>query len=180
LQSLGQLAPEVSAPKLKSPISFSGNLTATNYLAPDGSATTGADSSRKLKGPVSRNLRCNAKKWSCWPCAPRCGGWIEILREIHRYRFAKRGRLFGSDVELMIVYGAAMSYYGFRKPVRALPISRYLEMPRETVLRHMGRLVALGLFERAEDQTFVPTKELRGVEIDWALRLLRQGTAGLL
>ena len=83
---------------------------------------------------------------------------IEILREIHRYRFAKRGRRFGSDVELMIVYGAAMSYYGFRKPVRALPISRYLEMPRETVRRHMARLVALGLLERAADQTFAPTK----------------------
>ena len=52
--------------------------------------------------------------------------------------------------------------------------------PRETVRRHMGRLVALGLFERAEDQTFVPTKELREVEIERALRLLRQGTAGLL
>ena len=51
---------------------------------------------------------------------------------------------------------------------------------RETVRRHMGRLVALGLFERAEDQTFVPTKQLREVEIDRALRLLRQGTAGLL
>src|SRR6516165_10872059 len=46
--------------------------------------------------------------------------------------------------------------------------------------RHMGRLVALGLFERAEDQTFVPSKELRQVEIERALRLLRQGTAGLL
>ena len=86
---------------------------------------------------------------------------IEILREIHRYRFAKRGRRFGSDVELMIVYGAAILYYGFRTPVRALPISRYLEMPRETVRRHMGRLVALGLFERAEDQSFVPTKHTR-------------------
>jgi len=20
-------------------------------------------------------LSCNVKKWSCWPCAPRCGGW---------------------------------------------------------------------------------------------------------
>src|SRR6516225_6442168 len=89
---------------------------------------------------------------------------IELLREIHRYRFAKRGRRFGSDVELMIVYGAAMFYYGYRKTVR----------------RHMGRLVALGLFERAEDQTFVPTKDLHKVEIDRALRLLRQGTAGLL
>ena len=105
---------------------------------------------------------------------------IEILREIHRYRFAKRGRRFGSDVELMIVYGAAMSYYGFGTPVRALPISRYLEMPRETVRRHLGRLVALGLFERAENQTFVPTKELQRIEIERALRLLRQGTAGLL
>ena len=102
---------------------------------------------------------------------------IEILREIHRYRFAKRGRRFGSDVELMIVYGAAMSYYGFGTPVRALPISRYLEMPRETVRRHLGRF---GLFERAENQTFVPTKELRRIEIERALRLLRQGTAGLL
>jgi hypothetical protein len=105
---------------------------------------------------------------------------IEILREIHRYRFAKRGRRFGSDVELMIVYGAAMLYYGSRTPVRALPISRHLEMPRETVRRHMGQLVALGLFERAEDQSFVPTKELRKVEIERALRLLRHGTAGLL
>ena len=52
--------------------------------------------------------------------------------------------------------------------------------PRETVRRHMGRLVALGLIERAEDQTFVPTEELREVEIERALRLLRQGTAGLL
>src|SRR5262249_7890182 len=50
--------------------------------------------------------------------------------------------------------------------VRALPISRYLEMPRETVRRHIGRLVALGLFERAEDQTLVPTKQLREVEIE--------------
>jgi hypothetical protein len=62
---------------------------------------------------------------------------IEILREIHRYRFAKRGRRFGSDVELMIVYGAAMLYYGSRMPVRALPISRFLEMPRETVRRQV-------------------------------------------
>ena len=44
----------------------------------------------------------------------------------------------------------------------------------------MGQLVALGLFERAEDQTFVPTKQLREVEIERALRLLRLGTAGLL
>ena len=105
---------------------------------------------------------------------------IELLREIHRYRFAKRGRRFGSDVELMIVYGAAMLNYGFGTPVRALPISRYLEMPRETVRRHFGRLVELGLFERAENQSFVPTKELRKVEIERALRLLRHGTAGLL
>ena len=62
---------------------------------------------------------------------------IEILR---RYRFAKRGRRFGSDVELMIVYGAAIAHYGFGTPVRALPISCYLEMPRETVrLRSSGR-----------------------------------------
>jgi hypothetical protein len=88
--------------------------------------------------------------------------------------------LVGSDVELMIVYGAAIAHYGFGTPVRALAISRYLEMPRKTVRRHMGRLVALGLFERAEDQTFVPSKELRQVEIERALRLLRQGTAGLL
>jgi hypothetical protein len=45
---------------------------------------------------------------------------------------------------------------------------------------HMGRLVTLGLFERAENQTFVSTKQLREGEIDRALRLLRQGTAGLL
>jgi hypothetical protein len=83
-------------------------------------------------------------------------------------------------VELMIVYGAAMLYYGFGTPVLALPISRYLEMPRETVRRHMGRLVALGLFERAEDQSFLPTRALVKIKIERALLLLRQGTAGLL
>ena len=56
-----------------------------------------------------------------------------------------------------------MAHYGFGTPVRALPISRYLEMPRETVRRHMGRLVTLGLFERAKDQTFVPTND--GAEV---------------
>ena len=105
---------------------------------------------------------------------------IELLREIHRYRFAKRGRRFGSDVELMIVYGAAMAFYGSGSPVRALPISRYLEMPRETTRRYMGQLVALGLFEQAKDQSFVPTEELQKVEIERALRLLRRGTAGVL
>ena len=55
------------------------------------------------------------------------------------YRFAKRGRRFGSDVKLMIVYGAAIAHYGFGTPVRALPISRYLEMPRETVRRQPER-----------------------------------------
>jgi hypothetical protein len=40
--------------------------------------------------------------------------------------------------------------------------------------------VTLGLLERAEGQTFVPTKELRKVEIERALRLLRHGTAGIL
>jgi hypothetical protein len=64
---------------------------------------------------------------------------IELLREIHRYRFAKRGRRFGSDVELMIVYGAAMLYYGFRTPVRALPISRYLEI--ETIAMYFSQLL---------------------------------------
>jgi len=39
-------------------------------------------------------------------------------------------------------------------------------------------LVALGLFEHAEDHSFVPTEQLQ--KIERALRLLRQGTAGLL
>jgi DNA-binding IclR family transcriptional regulator len=42
-------------------------------------------------------------------------------------------------------------------------------MPRETVRRHMGRLVALGLFEQAEDQSFVPTRQLKKVEIERAI-----------
>jgi len=41
-------------------------------------------------------------------------------------------------------------------------------MPSQQGAVMVGQLVALGLFERAEDQTFVPTKELRGVEIERA------------
>jgi hypothetical protein len=37
---------------------------------------------------------------------------IELLREIHRYRFAKRGRRFGSDVELMIVTATIVATHG--------------------------------------------------------------------
>ena len=40
--------------------------------------------------------------------------------------------------------------------------------------------MALGLFEHAEDHSFVPTEQLQKIEIERALRLLRQGTAGLL
>ena len=106
---------------------------------------------------------------------------IEILREIRRYRFAKRGRRFGSDVELMIVYGATMAHYGFGTPVRALPISRYLEMPRETVRRHMGRLVALPPSNsarlRSSGRYDCFARELRDYCETWARRVRTQNSA---
>jgi hypothetical protein len=109
--------------------------------------------------------------------------------DLQRIGLGRKFRLAGEGIERQTTcrppaghtrFIGLPSIVGFGTPVRALPISRYLEIPRETVRRHMGRLVALGLFERAEDQTFVPTKQLREVEIDRALRLLRHGTAGLL
>jgi hypothetical protein len=82
-----------------------------------------------------------------------------VARGWHKARLTRPRRRNGLFIPAELMNGAAIAHYGFGTPVRALPISRYLEMPRETV-RHMGRLVALGLFERAEDQTFVPSKEL--------------------
>jgi hypothetical protein len=45
--------------------------------------------------PTQECFVMQRKEMNCWPCAPRYGEKeIEILREIHRYRFAKRGRRY--------------------------------------------------------------------------------------
>jgi hypothetical protein len=64
-------------------------------------------------------------------------------------------------VELMIVYGAAIAHYGFGTPVRALPISRDLDMPRETVRRHMGRWRSVCLNAQKIKPSSLPRNSVR-------------------
>jgi len=71
-----------------------------------------------------------------------------LLKLGHKERLP--GRPFGPDLPLFLVYGTALlSVYG-RRPVRASSISRQLEIPRETVRRHLAQLVKLGILERRD------------------------------
>jgi PAS domain S-box-containing protein len=73
---------------------------------------------------------------------------IGILKTVHRHRLP--GRRFGSDLELLAVYGAA-TVVGFSRGNfgASSAIAKYLGMPRETVRRHLCELVELGLLQRA-------------------------------
>ena len=76
--------------------------------------------------------------------------WLHILgllKTVHRHRLP--GRPFGPDLELLVIYGAAM-VAGFSKgrSVGSSDIARSLEIPRETVRRQLYRLAGLGLLER--------------------------------
>lgn len=76
--------------------------------------------------------------------------WLHVmglLKTVHHHRLP--GRRFGPDLELLVVYGAAMVVcFSKGKFVGSTDIARYLGMPRETVRRHLNRLVDLGPLER--------------------------------
>ena len=76
--------------------------------------------------------------------------WLHVmglLKTVHHHRLP--GRRFGPDLELLVVYGAAMVVcFSKGKFVGSTDIARYLGMPRETVRRHLNRLVDLGALER--------------------------------
>jgi PAS domain-containing protein len=73
---------------------------------------------------------------------------IGALKTVHRNRLP--GRRFGSDIELLAVYGAATVVCFSRGNFGASSaIAKYLGMPRETVRRHLCQLVELGLLQRA-------------------------------
>jgi PAS domain S-box-containing protein len=73
---------------------------------------------------------------------------IGALKTVHRHRLP--GRRFGSDIELLAVYGAATVVCFSRGNFGASSaIAKYLGMPRETVRRRLCQLVELGLLQRA-------------------------------
>ena len=77
---------------------------------------------------------------------------IEIFRRGHKVRFP-RHRQLGADLETYFVFGAATVFLSQGKPVRPSTIGRYIQIPRETVRRHLVMLTRLGLLER-EDHTY--------------------------
>src|SRR5215469_15291696 len=73
---------------------------------------------------------------------------IAVLKTVHRHRLP--GRRFGSDIELLAVYGAAtVVCFSRGNSGASSDIAKYLGMPRETVRRRLCQLVELGLLQRA-------------------------------
>jgi PAS domain S-box-containing protein len=72
---------------------------------------------------------------------------MQLLKTVHRHRLP--GRRFGDDIELLMIYGAAtVACFSRGKFAGSTDIARYLGMSRETVRRHLVRLIDLGLLER--------------------------------
>jgi DNA-binding transcriptional ArsR family regulator len=96
---------------------------------------------------------------------------VALLKEAHRVRF--KNRRFGPDLQLLFVYGVAVLYFLEGKKARASVIARYLELPHETVRRHLKTLVKLGLLDPA-DHTFKPSSKIKLVNINKIESVMRQ------
>ena len=90
-------------------------------------------------------------------------------------------RTFGKDLQLIVVYGAAiLAFLQGRKPTIA-DIARYLQLPHETTRRYLKTVVDLGLLTR-DGRGYKPTERSRkGVTgADKIERLLRKAARDLL
>ena len=96
---------------------------------------------------------------------------IALLKEAHRVKFGNRR--FGPDLPLLFVYGAGVLHFLEGKKVRASVIARYLELPHETVRRHLQTIVKLGLFDPV-DHTFKPSSKINLVNINKIESVMRQ------
>lgn len=97
---------------------------------------------------------------------------VALLKEAHRVRFGNRRR-FGPDLQLLFVYGVGGLYFLEGKKVRASVIARYLELPHETVRRHLQTIVKLGLFDPV-GHTFKPSSKINLVNINKIESVMRQ------
>lgn len=91
--------------------------------------------------------------------------WIvEVLKAAHSHRFPP-GRRFGADIGLIFVHGATVLLFLEGKPVRVAGVARYLDMPHETVRRHLRTLTKLGLLTR-QDHSYEPTARSQKFDYD--------------
>jgi hypothetical protein len=103
---------------------------------------------------------------------------IDMMKIAHDERLP--GHPFGPEITLGFVYGAAIISIAKGAPVRATTIARYLQLPRETVRRHLGRLVKLKLLEK-NNGTFSAGEQSRAEgAIERAVKMIQEGAAKLL
>jgi len=98
---------------------------------------------------------------------------ITLLRVAHVGRFPNRS--FGKDLQLIVVYGAAiLAFLEGRTPTIA-SIARYLQLPHETTRRYLTTIVDLGLLTK-NGRGYKPTERSRKgmTGADKIERLLRQ------
>jgi hypothetical protein len=81
---------------------------------------------------------------------------LGLLQLTHRKRFP--GRRFGTDLDLLMVWGASHANFIEGKPINASKVGAYLDMPRENVRRRLHDLVRIGLLTR-QGTSFLPTEQ---------------------
>ena len=102
---------------------------------------------------------------------------IALLKIIHNRRFPK-GRPFGADLQLLIVYSTACSLFFEGRPVRNCDIARFLGMNHETVRRNLKAAMEIGLIAR-HDRSYEPTISNRQSAFTKVEKALAQCAEGL-
>ena len=102
---------------------------------------------------------------------------IAILKIIHKRRFPK-GRPFGADLQLLMVYSTACSLFFEGRSVRNCDIARFLGMSHETVRRNLNAAMEIGLIAR-RDRYYEPTIRNRQATFTKVEKALAQCAEGL-
>ena len=101
---------------------------------------------------------------------------IEMLSKIHRGHFP--GRRFGTNLDRLLLLGAMVAMHGQNKIINASTLSRYIDMPRETVRRGIGDLVDLSLLAR-QGERYTPTQKVIAAHADAIADLIKRAAAML-
>jgi DNA-binding transcriptional ArsR family regulator len=86
-----------------------------------------------------------------------------MLRRTHAKHF--KGGRFGCDLPLMFVLGATFLARVENKPATASKLAHFLDMPRETVRRHLQELVRRGLVKQDGEYKILLDKTAQGENV---------------
>jgi IclR helix-turn-helix domain len=89
---------------------------------------------------------------------------IDVSRRVHKTYLPNER--FGTALDLMVVGFAVFIGQAEQRPMTAVKIAAWLEMPRSTVLRKLDQLQRLGIVERRGHAYYMPMEKLNGEPAD--------------